>query len=49
MIPKKELEFLNEKIWGFNFRRLQTKFSDAGYWSIPFGHDPNYFGIIEFE
>jgi predicted phosphodiesterase len=48
-IPKRELEPLNEKQWGFNFRRLQTRLNDAGYWSLPFDHDPNYFGIIEFE
>jgi predicted phosphodiesterase len=48
-IPKRELEPFNEKQWGFNFRRLQTRLNDAGYWSFPFGHDPNYFGIIEFE
>ena len=48
-IPKQELKPFNEKQWGFNFRRLQPRLSDAGYWSFPFGHDPNYFGIIEFE
>jgi len=48
-IPKQELKPFNEKQWGFNFRRLQPRLNDAGYWSIPFGHDPNYFGIIEFE
>jgi predicted phosphodiesterase len=41
----------DEDIWGFNFRRLQprTGYGDAGYWSIPFGHLPAYFGILEFE
>lgn len=41
----------NEKQWGFNFRRLQPRpgLGDAGYWSIPFGHDPKNFGILEFE
>ena len=47
-IPKKGLAPFNEKQWGFNFRRLQTRLAD-GYWSIPFGHDPKNFGIIEFE
>lgn len=50
-IPKKELKFLDEKMWGFNFRRLQprTGLGDAGYWSVPFGHDPGNFGILQFE
>lgn len=48
-IPKQELKPLNENKWGFNFRRLQTRMSDAGYWSLPFGHNPDWFGIIEFE
>ena len=48
-IPKKGLEPFSEKRWGFNFRRLQTRVGDAGYWSLPFGHDPKTFGIIEFE
>ncbi len=50
-IPKEELKPFSEKQWGFNFRRLQPRptLSDAGYWSLPFGHDPTNFGIIEFE
>jgi len=48
-IPKKGLEPFNKKEWGFNFRRLQIGVNDAGYWSIPFGHDPKNFGIIVFE
>jgi predicted phosphodiesterase len=48
-IPKRELKPLNKKQWGFNFRRLQTRLSDAGFWSLPFAHNPNWFGIIEFE
>jgi predicted phosphodiesterase len=48
-IPKQGLTPFNEKQWGFNFRRLQPRLHDAGYWSLPFGHDPKYFGIIEFE
>lgn len=48
-IPKQGLEPFNEKQWGFNFRRLQTRLENAGYWSLPFGHDPANFGILEFE
>lgn len=50
-IPKDGLEPYNNEKWGFNFRRLQprTGLGDAGFWSIPFGHYPEYFGIIEFE
>ncbi len=48
-IPKKGLEPFSEEKWGFNFRRLQTRIGDAGYWSFPFGHYPKYFGIIAFE
>ncbi len=48
-IPKKDLEPYDKNQWGFNFRRLQNRFNDAGYWSIPFGHDPTYFGIIGLE
>jgi len=50
-IPKEGVKPFNKKNWGFNFRRLQPRpgLGDAGYWSIPFGHDPKNFGIIEFE
>jgi predicted phosphodiesterase len=50
-IPKQGLAPYNDTRWGFNFRRLQprTGMGDAGYWSIPFGHLPEYFGILEFE
>ena len=48
-IAKRELAPFNEDKWGFNMRRLQTRFNDAGYWSIPFGHAPQYFGILEFR
>jgi len=50
-IPKKGLDPYNDEQWGFSFRRLQprTSLGDAGYWSIPFGHYPEYFGVIEFE
>jgi hypothetical protein len=48
-IPKHALEPFDEKKWGFNFRRLQTRLAEAGCWSLPFGHDPGSFGIIEFE
>ena len=50
-IPKDALAPCDEGIWGFNFRRLQprTGMGDAGYWSIPFGHLPAYFGLLEFE
>lgn len=47
-IPKKGLEPFNEKQWGFNFRRLQPRLGQ-GYWSLPFGHDPKNFGIIELK
>jgi hypothetical protein len=48
-IAKAELAPYNEDKWGFNMRRLQPRLNDAGYWSIPFGHAPQYFGIIEFR
>ncbi len=50
-IPKERLEPYSDERWGFNFRRLQprTGLGDAGVWAIPFGHYPEYFGIIEFE
>jgi len=50
-IPKRELAPYNDVRWGFNLRRLQprTGYGDAGYWSIPFGHLPESFGILEFE
>jgi hypothetical protein len=48
-IPKQGLEPYDKKQWGFNFRRLQTRFDDAGYWSLPFAHDPHTFGILYFE
>ncbi len=47
-IPKKGLAPYNEKEWGFNFRRLQTRIGE-GYWSLPFGHDPENFGKILFK
>lgn len=44
------LEPFNEKKWGFNFRRLQTRIHNAeACWSLPFGHYPDNFGIIKFE
>ncbi len=48
-IPKKDLAPYSEEQWGFNFRRLQTRVNDAGYWSIPFGHDPTTFGLLDFQ
>jgi UDP-2,3-diacylglucosamine pyrophosphatase LpxH len=48
-IAKQELAPFNEDEWGFNMRRLQTRLGDAGYWSIPFAHAPQYFGILEFR
>lgn len=50
-IPKAALAPCDDNRWGFNFRRLQprTGMGDAGYWSIPFGHLPEHFGILEFE
>ncbi len=48
-IAKQELAPFNEDNWGFNMRRLQTRFGDAGYWTIPFAHAPQYFGVIEFR
>ncbi|MGB7054461.1 MAG: metallophosphoesterase [bacterium] len=48
-IAKQELAPYNEDKWGFNMRRLQTRLNDAGNWSIPFAHAPQYFGIIEFR
>ena len=48
-IAKAELTPYNEDRWGFNMRRLQPRLGDAGYWSVPFGHAPQYFGILEFR
>jgi len=48
-IAKQEFAPFNEDKWGFNMRRLQTRLNDAGYWSIPFAHAPQYFGILEFR
>jgi predicted phosphodiesterase len=50
-IPKEGLKPYDVQKWGFNFRRLQPRKSmgDAGYWTIPFGHAPQYFGVIEFK
>lgn len=50
-MPKQALSPYRDDRWGFNLRRLQprTGMGDAGYWSIPFGHLPAYFGILEFE
>ena len=50
-VPKKGLAPFSEEQWGFNFRRLQPRpgLGDAGYWSLPFGHDPQNFGILEFK
>jgi len=48
-IAKEELTPFNEDKWGFNMRRLQPRFNDASYWSIPFAHAPRYFGILEFR
>ena len=48
-IAKAELAPYSEEKWGFNMRRLQPRLNDAGYWSIPFGHSPQYFGILLFE
>ncbi len=48
-IAKSELAPFSEEKWGFNMRRLQPRLNDAGYWSIPFGHSPQYFGILEFK
>jgi len=48
-IAKAELTPFSEDKWGFNMRRLQPRFNDAGYWSIPFAHAPQYFGILEFK
>ncbi len=48
-IPKHGLKPFDEKQWGFNFRRLQTRLENAAYWTLPFGHDPANFGIIEFD
>jgi predicted phosphodiesterase len=48
-IAKQELTPFNQDKWGFNMRRLQTRLGDAGYWSIPFAHAPQYFGILEFR
>ncbi len=50
-IPKAGLVPFDEKIWGFNFRRLQPRptLADAAYWSLPFMHDPATFSLLEFE
>ncbi len=48
-IAKAELAPFSEDKWGFNMRRLQPRLDDAGYWSVPFAHAPQYFGILEFE
>lgn len=48
-IPKRAFLGHSETEWGFNFRRLQTRVSDAAYWNLPFGHYPQYFGLLEFE
>lgn len=48
-IPKNELAPYSDERWGFNFRRLQTNTASAAYWTLPFGHTPGNFGIIEFE
>jgi predicted phosphodiesterase len=50
-ISKQGLAPYNEEKWGFNFRRLQPRpgLGDAGYWSIPFGHDPESFSLLEFK
>ena len=48
-IAKSELTPFSEDRWGFNMRRLQPRLNDAGYWSIPFAHAPQYFGILAFE
>ncbi|KPK63149.1 hypothetical protein AMJ83_08280 [candidate division WOR_3 bacterium SM23_42] len=48
-IAKQELTPFSEDKWGFNMRRLQPRLGDAGYWSIPFAHAPQYFGILEFR
>ncbi len=48
-IAKRELAPFSEETWGFNMRRLQPRLNDAGYWSIPFAHAPQYFGILEFK
>ena len=48
-VPKSQFASYNKLQWGFNFRRFQPGVNDAGYWSLPFGHDPTTFGILEFE
>jgi hypothetical protein len=48
-IPKSEITPRNDERWGFNFRRLQTSSVSAAYWTLPFGHTPGNFGIIEFK
>ena len=48
-IAKAELTPFSEEKWGFNMRRLQPRLNDAGYWSIPFAHAPQYFGILQFR
>ncbi len=48
-IPKNGLAPFDEKKWGFNLRRFQTRVAEAGVWSLPFGHNPSSFGIIEFD
>ncbi|UCD20272.1 MAG: metallophosphoesterase [candidate division WOR-3 bacterium] len=48
-IAKAEFTPFSEDKWGFNMRRLQPRLNDAGYWSVPFAHAPQYFGILEFR
>jgi hypothetical protein len=48
-IPKNELTPCSDELWGFNFRRLQTSGGTAAFWTLPFGHTPGNFGIIEFK
>ncbi|UCF70250.1 MAG: metallophosphoesterase [candidate division WOR-3 bacterium] len=48
-IAKAEFAPFSEDKWGFNMRRLQPRLNDAGYWSVPFAHAPQYFGILEFR
>ncbi|MDH4211132.1 MAG: metallophosphoesterase [candidate division WOR-3 bacterium] len=48
-IPKNEFAECSDERWGFNFRRLQTSTVSAAYWTLPFGHTPGNFGVIEFE
>ncbi|UCG29227.1 MAG: hypothetical protein JSV53_06795 [candidate division WOR-3 bacterium] len=48
-IPKAQFASISDERWGFNFRRLQTSSASAAYWTLPFGHSPGDFGIIEFQ